>query len=187
MTRAEVSFKRADRLYHSAIRVFFVFAFIMLIVIVYQVAHLQGDFTSAQTAELKRQEQARVDSRERLDKALEETNKQQVVTQNYIRCVASVLLKPVEQRSMSDFDNCGIPGVTDPKNLGQPNTNQGSTAPNQQTPAVIPQVTPAPTQPNQPAPSEPVAGGSPPDDDADDRSALGRLPLVGGLFDAIGL
>ncbi len=189
MSTAELKFKQADRLYHTAIKVFFVFTFIMLIVIVYQVAHLQGDFSNAQTAELKRQEQARVESRARLDKALEETNRQQVVTQNYIRCVASVLLKPVEQRSMQDFDNCGIPGVTDPANLGQPNTNQGATAPNQQSPAIV---TPN-TQSSQPTTSQPVAGGSPPDDNdaaptpEDDRSALGRLPLVGGLFDAIGL
>lgn len=187
MTRAEVSFKRADRLYHGAVKVFFVFAFLMLIVIVYQVANLQGDFSNAQTAELKRQEQARVDSRERLNKALAETNRQQIVTQNYIRCVASVLLKPVQERSMQDFDNCGIPGVTDPSKLGQPDTNQGSSAPNQQSPAVVP-TTPAPTtQSTQPSQQQPIAGGSPPDDDADDRSALGKLPLVGGLLNAIGL
>jgi len=189
MSQAELNFKRADRLYHGAIKVFFAFIFIMLIVIAYQVAHLQGDFSNAQTAELKRQEQARVESRERLDKALAETNRQQIVTQNYIRCVASVLLKPVQDLSMEDFDNCGIPGVTDPEDLGQPNTNQGVTAPNQQSPAIV---TPN-TQSAQPTTNQPVAGGSPPDDNdavptpEDDRSALGRLPLVGGLLNAIGL
>lgn len=189
MSTAERQFQRADRLYHMAIRVFFVFAFIMLCVIIYQVAHLQGDFSSAQTAELKRQETAREESRARLNKALEETNRQQVVTQNYIRCVASVLLKPVEQRSMSDFDNCGIPGVTDPSQIGQPDTNQGVTAPNQQSPAITPQATQPQPQSTQPTTSQPVAGGSPPDDNdtPDDRSALGRLPLVGGLLNAIGL
>lgn len=187
MSQAELNFKRADRLYHGAIKVFFAFIFIMLIVIAYQVAHLQGDFSSAQTAELKRQEQARVESRQRLDKALAETQRQQVVTQNYIHCVASVLLKPVQERSMQDFDDCGIPGVTDPSQLGQPTTNEGAV---RQTPETI-MGAPAPnTQSAQPTNNQPVAGGSPPDDNdtpEDDRSALGRLPLVGGLLDAIGL
>ncbi len=92
---------------------------------------------------------------------------------------------------MSDFDSCGIPGVTDPEQLGQPNTNQGVTAPNQQSPAITPPATQPQPQSTQPTTSQPIAGGSPPDDDtptpADDRSALGRLPLVGGLLDRIGL
>lgn len=181
MSTAEVKFKRADRLYHLSIRVFLVFAFVMLIAIFYQVAHLQGDFSSAQTAELKRQEQARVDSRKRLDKALSETQKQQVVTQQYIRCVAGLLLLPQEQRSAEKLDACGLPGVTDPSQLGQLSTTQGATAPAATTPT---------TKSTQPASNQPVAAGSPPDDNAatqDDQSALGRLPLVGGLLNAIGL
>lgn len=190
MSQAETNFKRADKFYHLSVRVFFIFMALMLVLIVFQVANLQGDFSSAQTAELKRQEQARVESRQRLDKALAETQRQQIVTQNYIRCVASVLLKPVAERSMEDFDNCGIPGVTNPNDLGQPQNNQSAV---RQTPETI-MGTPAPTtQSTQPTANQPIAGGSPPDDNdaaptpEDDRSALGRLPLVGGLLDAIGL
>lgn len=190
MSTAQANFKRADKLYHLSVKVFFVFVFIMLIAIAYQVAHLQGDFSDAQTAELKRQEQARVESRQRLDKALAETQKQQIVTQQYIRCVATVLLKPVSERTEADFDACGISGVTDPKYIGQSQSNQNAV---RQTPETI-MSTPAPsTQSTQPTANQPVAGGSPPDDNdaaptpEDDRSALGRLPLIGGLFDAIGL
>lgn len=185
MSDAQLRFKRADRLYHGAVRLGLLFGLIMLFVLVWQVANLQGDFSSAQTAELKRQEVAREESRKRLDKALAETNRQQVVTQNYIRCVASVLLQPIAERTESDFDACGIPGVTDPAKLGQPNTNQGTTAPNQQTPAVTPQAI-TPTAPSAAEPNnQPTTSGPPPDDD--DRSVLGRLPLVGGLLDGIGL
>lgn len=193
MTHAQASFKRADRLYHGAIKFFFVFAFIMLCVIAFQVANLSGNFTKSQEQEVAQRDEDTAAARGRLEKALEETQRQQVVTQNYVRCVASILLKPEKDRSVADFDACGIPGVTDPDNLGQPNTNQGVTAPNQQSPAITPS-TPAPsTQSTQPTQQQPVAGGSPPDDNdvtptpEEDRSALGRLPVVGDLLNAIGL
>lgn len=180
MTRAEVSFKRADRLYHGAVKLFFIFAFVMLIIIIWQVAKLQGDFTSAQTAELRRQETSREDARKRLDKALAETQKQQIVTQNYIRCVAVISLLPIEQRSAKMLDECGIPGVTDPAKLGQPQPNQSAAATQ---PAPV-QSTPAPQQPEQPAQTRTPAAGAPPDDN---RSPAGKLPIIGGLLDAIGL
>lgn len=190
MSTAEANFKRADRLYHGAIKVAIVFGVVMLCVIAYQVAHLQGDFTRQQSAADSQRDEDTAAARKRLQAALDETNRQQVVTQNYIRCVASVLLKPVSERSESDFDACGIPGVTDPSKFGQPDTNQGVTAPNQQSPAITPQATQPQSQSTQPTTNQPVAGGSPPDDNdtpEDDRSALGRLPLVGGLLNAIGL
>ena len=177
MTKAEVRFKRADRLYHTAVKVFFGFAFVMLVVIVSQVAALSGDFAKAQTDELKRQEVAREEARKRLDRALNETQKQQVVTQNYIRCVAVISLLPVEQRSAKMLDDCGVPGVTDPSELGQPHTTQDSA------PTAV-ESTPAPQQPEQSARSSTPAAGAPPDDN---RSPAGRLPIVGGLLDAIGL
>lgn len=180
MTKAQVSFQRADRLYHLAIKAFFIFVVIMLGLIVYQVAHLQGDFTRQQNEAADQRDEDTAAARKRLEDALAETNRQQIVTQNYIRCVASVLLKPVEQRSEADFDACGIPGVTDPSKLGQPTTNERSST---TTPPTSPQAINPPQQPTQPNPTPPTTSGPPPDD----RSPLGRLPLVGGLLDAIGL
>lgn len=179
MTKAEVSFNRADQLYHNSVRVFFAFAFIMLIVIIVQVATLQGDFAKAQTAELKRQEvareEAREESRKRLDRALAETEAQELVTQNYIRCVAVISLLPIEQRTAKMLDDCGIPGVTDPSELGNPNPNQA------------PRATQSSPQSVQPAPNEPVAAGAPPDDETpartNSRSPLSRLPFVGRFFE----
>lgn len=183
MTRAEMRFKRADRLYRAAVRMFFGFSFVMLIVIIAQVATLQTDFARAQTAELKRQEVARQESRKRLDRALAETNKQQVVTQNYIRCVAVISLLPIEQRSAKMLDECGIPGVTDPDKLGQPSANRA--------PAATPNPSP---QSSNPTANQPVATGAPPDDKgasgdtpAAEPTPLGKLPFIGGFFDSIGL
>lgn len=185
MTHAQASFKRADRLYHGAVKFFFVFAFIMLCVIAFQVADLRGNFTESREQETAQRDEDTAAARERLNKALEETQRQQVVTQNYVRCIASILLKPVDERRVEDFNACGIPGVTDPSRLGQPDTNQGATAPNQQSPAITPQ-----TQPNSPSSqpnNQPTTSGAPPDPEPDDRSTLGKLPVVGGLFEAIGL
>lgn len=186
MSTAEVRFKRADRLYHWSWKAFFIFAAIMLTVIVYQVAHLQGDFTNAQTAELKRQEQSREDARKRLDKALVETQKQQVITQNYVRCVATLLLLPQEQRTSEKLDACGIPGVTDPDQLGQTHTEQSATV--QSDESTTPPATAPSTQSTEAKPNQPVAAGSPPDNlKPSNQSFLDKLPVVGGFFDAIGL
>ena len=192
MSQAQVQFQRADRLYHLAIKAFFVFAGVMLILIAFQVAHLQSDFSRGQSATIAQRDKDTQAARDRLQKALEETQHQQIVTQNYIRCIASVLLKPVSERSQEDFDRCGIPGVTDPSKIGQPDTNQGSTAPNQQSPAITPSSTPSATAPTtqstQPKSNQPVAAGSPPDGVTSGGTGfLDKLPLVGGAFKAIGL
>jgi hypothetical protein len=198
MTKAEIRFHRADKLYRGAVRMFFGFAFVMLAVVVVQMATLQSDFANAQTAELKRQEAARVESRARLNKALEETNKQQVVTQNYVRCVASLLLVPVPERSAEKLDACGIPGVTDPENIGNQSTTQNNPVTQQQQyTAPTPYQQPVATKP---APNEPAtSGGAPPESSGGEGSGgndgnndgsqtiLDRLPLIGGLLRAIGL
>lgn len=183
MTRAEASFNRANRLYRASVKVFFAFAFVMLCVIAFEVTDLRVNFTESQRQETARRDEDTAAARKRLEKALLETQRQQIVTQNYIRCVAVISLLPIEQRSAEQLDACGIPGVTDPRKLGQPATSQGSTAPNQQTPAIPP----TSSQPTRLNPSQPIAAGSPPDDEPDDRSALGKLPVVGGFFNAIGL
>jgi hypothetical protein len=181
MSTAEAKFRRADRMYHIALKAFFVFAAIMLTIIAYQVAHLQGDFSSAQTAELKRQEQSRTDAQKRLSKALEETQHQQLVTQNYIRCMALVSLKPVEQRSAADYDACGIPGITDPDKLGRTDSSQTSSA--TKTGIITPNTKSTASKHKQPAMvCSPIDNNN----SANDRSIFGRLPFIGGLFRAIG-
>lgn len=191
---AQARFNRADKLYHYALRAFFAFAAIMLVVIVYQVAHLQSDFTRQQNTAAAQRDEDTVAARQRLEGALKETQEQQIVTQNYIRCVASVLLKPVATRTEADFDNCGIPGVTDPSQLGQPRTNASATVPQSSSGGGVTNSSPAPVavlpapqaQTITPTPTQETTSGAPPPDD-DERSTLGRLPLVGGLLDNLGL
>jgi hypothetical protein len=184
MTKAKANFQRADQLYRSSVRLFYVFALIMLVVIAYQVAHLQNDFTNQQSQAINQRDKDTAAARKRLEDALIETKNQQVVTQQYIRCIASVLLKPINQRTQADFDACGIPGVTDPKQAGkQPTTGSSST-----TPAPV---APMPTKPSsQSTQNPPVATAPPPDNSRKTSTAptlLERMPNIGGLFHALGL
>ena len=99
-------------------------------------------------------------------------------TRAYIRCLfTEVLTVPLAQRTDVDFDTCTRD--TSEKIETTPSANNSSTT---QPSSVIP----SPSAVN-PKPTEPVATAPPDPEPVDDRSALGRLPLVGGLLDAIGL
>jgi E3 ubiquitin-protein ligase DOA10 len=79
MTKAKANFQRADQLYRSSVRLFYVFALIMLVVIAYQVAHLQNDFTNQQSQAINQRDKDTAAARKRLEDALIETKNQQVV------------------------------------------------------------------------------------------------------------
>lgn len=99
-------------------------------------------------------------------------------TRQYIECLfTAVLTVPLAECTNIDFDTCTKEVDGQSKNTDM---QQGSTS---QPNSVLP------TQPaTTPKPSEPVAAAPPdPDPSPDDRSALGKLPIIGGLFDAIGL
>lgn len=196
MTKTELArhkFNRADRLYHITIKMFVVFVVIMLSVIAFEVALLQSDLRRQESNLITRRDEDTSAARARLEAALKETQQQQIVTQNYIRCIGSVLLKPIPERTSADFDACGIPGVTDPSRLGQDATNQGENAPNQQSPSVIPQnrntpqtMTPAaPERASAPDSEEPVISGPPPDEPeepVDEGIIPDAIPLIGNLL-----
>jgi hypothetical protein len=104
-------------------------------------------------------------------------------TRAYIKCLVSeVLTVPLSERNNIDLDSCTR--KIDEEQKAQSNTSQ--TTPKSM---VIPQpnVAPTPIQPTTPKPSEPAAAAPPDPEPVEDRSALGKLPLVGGLLDAIGL
>lgn len=190
MSTAEAKFKRADRLYHWSIKAFFIFAAIMLMLIAFQVAHLQNDFSRERSAALAQREKASKEAQKRLQKALDETQKQQVVTEMYVRCIASLLLLPQDERTAEKLDACGIPGITDPQQLGQSgvsyNSNSSSSQPDT---GNAPAATAPTTQSTQSKPKQPVAAGAPPDNlkPSGTQSFLDRLPGVGRAFHAIGL
>lgn len=99
-------------------------------------------------------------------------------TRAYIKClVTEVLTVPLAERKDIDLDSCtkrvDEQAETDAK-TDTSSTNQPSS------------VVPSPTTVN-PKPTEPVATAPPDPEPTDDRSELGKLPLVGGLLNALGL
>lgn len=183
MTKAEASYNRANRLYHASVKVFFAFAFIMLCVIAFEVTDLRGNFTESRDEAALQRDQDTAAARKRLEKALAETQRQQIVTQNYIRCVAVISLLPIEQRSAEQLDKCGIPGVTDPRKLGQVNPSQSSTPSSQPSAAITPQ--------NQPSNSASTGTSTPLTSknamSQNDESTGARVPVVSPLLQLLGL
>ncbi len=124
-------------------------------------------------------------------------------TQQYVRCVAETLLKPISQRNKDAFDKCGIPtNATD----GKVETNAGSSGGNST--VFLPQGEPLtylPSSPNTATPSNPtvttsdppeVAVNNPivtdpdPDNDENERQpglVSGLVLGLGGLVNRLGL
>lgn len=108
-------------------------------------------------------------------------------TQQYVRCIAQVLLLPIDQRTNTAFDSCSVTGTYNGKSSGstsEPTTNNNGASSNvvktdtgtKTTPAVV--SPPSSTNPpiTQPTPTAPP-----------DPSFLDKLPLIGGAFKALGL
>lgn len=92
-------------------------------------------------------------------------------TQQYVKCVADVLLKPIDQRSPSDFDKCGL-GGTSKSGTQQPETTAPQSSPTSTNagpvrPQPHPNTSSAPAKPSSsPLPSaspssKPSASGNP--------------------------
>ncbi len=177
---ARANFKKKDRRYHVLLNLFLAYALILLTFVAIQTL-------VTQTTIARNQKSNAAASEERFRRYTEDNAVQHQKTQQYIRCIAQVLLLPIEQRTDANFDDCSTNGVYDGKSSGstsQPTTGSQPTAPA----AIPPQNQPvSQTTPS----SQPVAAGSPPDDTPtaanDTRSALGNLPLIGGLLNALGL
>lgn len=176
LDEAKADFKKKNKRYHTLLNLFLAYAIILLTFVAIQTL-------VTQTTIARNQKSNAAASEERFRRYTEDNAVQHQKTQQYIRCIAQVLLLPIEQRTDKSFDSCSTSGVYDGKSSGstsQPTSGSQPTAvPPQNQP--MPQTTPS---------SQPVAAGSPPDDTptpANDRSALGRLPLVGGLLNALGL
>lgn len=178
LENAQADFDKKDKRLRVGLGIFITYVVLLLSFVAVETLITQTTIRDNQAANAKASE-------ERFKRYTEDNAVQHQKTQQYIRCIAQVLLLPLDQRTDEAFDKCSQDGIYNGKSSGstsQPTTGSqpAATAPAQPTP-----------QSSQPTPtSEPVAGGSPPDDDADqpdDRSALGKLPLVGGFFNAIGL
>lgn len=178
LEEAKADFKKKDKRYHVLLNVFFGYVVVLLTFVAIQTL-------VTQTTIARNQRINAAASEERFKRYTEDNAVQHQKTQQYIRCIAQVLLLPIEQRTDDNFDNCSTSGVYDGKSSGS--TSQPTTG-SQPVTATPPQNQPIPT--TQP---QPVAAGSPPDDTptpakpVDGRSALGRLPFIGGLLNAIGL
>ena len=102
-------------------------------------------------------------------------------TRAYIKCLfTEVLTVPLAERTEVDFDTCTRQVDTESKNTDtQPGSNNAQ-----------PQATPTPNQSTGTRPSEPVAT-APPDPEEEEATeeltTLQKLPVVGGLFQLLGL
>lgn len=115
-------------------------------------------------------------------------------TRAYIKClVTEVLTVPLKERTTVDLDTCTNTADKSPETDAVSNSEPTIDPPQVQM-NIQPTILPTPTpMSDTPKVNEPVAV-APPDPPvtpsisaAEDRSALGKLPLIGGLLNALGL
>lgn len=117
-----------------------------------------------------------------LKSQVETASKNHQRTQQYVRCIANVLMKPLRDRTEADFDACGLSGTT---NTGS-DTQQQVVIPQQTEtqqqapPAQIPE-----TSTPQPVPEPEVVEPEPTPEEK--SQGLRTIPLVDGLLKTIGL
>lgn len=151
---ARADFKKKDKRYHVLLNLFLAYAIILLTFVAIQTL-------VTQTTIARNQKTNAAASEERFKRYTEDNAVQHQKTQQYIRCIAQVLLQPIEARTDAAFDDCGTSGLYDGKSSGSTSQPTSGSQPTSQTPvATPPQQQPLPTT----QPSQPVAAGSPPDD-----------------------
>lgn len=111
---AQKTFNKADRLLKIGLGVLVAFTLIVIIVTSIEVFSVQQTIVKNQ----KINSQASTD---RFNRYTTEQARQEAITQQYIRCVASTLVIPIPNRDPSAFDNCSK--AAQAQNLkGQPST-----------------------------------------------------------------
>lgn len=172
--------------------------YVVALLVIIQLIILQASLNMAQQRDNDTATQATRDAQQRLTTALKALEKSQATsdakTQRYIRCIAEVLLRPLGERSASDFNACGIP-VDDTASSGssQESTPAATTAPAQdstsrrQTPTTsappeAPSQPQTPSQPSTPPASRPgpITRLVEPITSATDRVLKGVGNLLGG-------
>lgn len=99
LEQAQNKFDRSDSLYKKAKAVFIIFITVSLIVVVVQLVRVQNTIARNQTVNSAA-------SVERFDNYNKENARQHRITQQYIKCIATVLLQPIDQRTTAIFDSC---------------------------------------------------------------------------------
>lgn len=171
---ARADFKKKDRRYHIGLTIFLSYIFILLTFVAIQtlitqstIAHNQRDNAAA--------------SEQRFKRYTDDNAKQHKQTQQYILCIAQVLLLPIDQRTNESFDNCSVTGDYQGRKTSVAPESNSVTIIEQPPVVVLNQPTTVPTP-------EPTTSGAPPDDEPEQPTTfLQGLPLVGGLFRTLGL
>lgn len=99
LEKAQNKFDRSDRLYQRAKSVLVGFVIITLMVVVSQLIRVQNTIA-------RNQEINSAASVQRFENYNKENARQHEVTRQYVKCIATVLLEPINQRTNVIFDSC---------------------------------------------------------------------------------
>lgn len=132
--RALIKQNRAEKMLRGLVLVFFLY---MMAVGTFSAIYTYR----TQSAIAKNQAINAKASEDRFKRYTEENARQHQLTQQYVKCIATVLLKPVGQRTQEDFNACGVNAHVDlntktstPGNTTIP-TNSNTTKPSSSTSA----------------------------------------------------
>lgn len=163
--KAQRKLERAEGLLRKSKIIFILFLVMAACVIAYQLYAIQRNQLISQHQADEERDEATKEARERLNKALAENERLHRVTQEYIKCIATVLLLPIPQREPEDFERCSVPVREENAIPGVPSTTTpGSimSEPIPTEPRTAPPKEGSNSQPNTPTTS---GGGDDPDDD----------------------
>lgn len=148
LEEAQTDFDKKDKRFKVAVGALIAYVVIMLSFLAVQTYITQNTIADNQARNSKASE-------ERFERYTQANEKQHLITQAYIKCIANALLVPVDEREPGAFDQCGIEAKDEVNKTGGSEGTSFLELPKQS------KVSPQPAVTTNPANSEPLPENPP--------------------------